>query len=336
MAGEGGDDRNRERGAALVAALMLVALMAAISVQLVDLSRFAVFRTTAAMDRSGAYWAALGAREFAEGVVLETARDEVLRSDLPWLSQPQVFPIERGSIRGRIRDGNNCLNINALAEHGGAGEDDGTGLGDVERARGMYDALMRAIAAPPGPAQRLKAQIIDWIDADTRPEPGGAEDDVYQRFDPPYRAANQRFSELEELLALPEMTPGFYAAVSPWLCVRPTARQPALNINTLSLDQAPLLAAAFSGRLALPDAEAVLFRRPPRGYDAAEDFWADPLIARMEIEGPERQGIAVSSRWFEMSVEVEQGAAVFALSQLAELTDGGALRRHRQRFGPAS
>jgi len=325
-----------ERGAALVAALMLVALMAAVSVQLVDLSRFAVFRTANASDRAEAYWSALGAREFAEGVVLETAREEVLRADLPWLREAQVFPIERGTITGRVRDGNNCLNINALAVAGGGDEDAVSGSPDVERARVMYDQLMRAIQAPPGAAQRLKAQIIDWIDADSRPEPGGAEDETYQRFTPPYRAANQRFSELEELLALPEMTPEFYAALSPWLCVRPAGAQPELNVNTLRIDQAPLLAAVFDGRLSPSDAEAVLFRRPPRGYDAVEDFWADPLIARIELEGPEREAITVTSRWFEMSVEVELGDGRFTLSQLAELTDGGALYRHHQRFGPAT
>ena len=325
-----------ERGAALVAALMLVALMAAVSVQLIDLSRFAVFRTANASDRADAYWSALGAREFAEGVVIEGAREEVLRSDLPWLNAPQVFPVDRGTITGHIQDGNNCLNINALAQAGGDDDDALSGLGEVERARAMYDALMRAIGAPPGAGQRLKAQIIDWIDADTRPEPGGAEDEVYQRFDPPYRAANQRFTEREELLALPEMTPAFYAALSPWLCVRPISVQPPLNVNTLRLDQAALLSAAFSGRLSLSDAEAVLFRRPPRGYDAVEDFWADPLIARMQAEAPEREGIAVTSRWFDMSVEVELGAARFELSQLAELNAAAGLNRHRQRFGPAS
>lgn len=328
--------KTSERGAALVAALMLVALMAAVSVQLIDLSRFAVFRTANASDRADAYWSALGAREFAEGVVIEGAREEVLRADLPWLSAPQVFRVERGVIAGRITDGNNCLNINAMASFGGSDEDTASTPGEVERARAMYDALMRDIGAPPGSAQRLKAQIIDWIDADTRPEPGGAEDDVYQRFDPPYRAANQRFFELEEILALPDMTPQLYAAVAPWLCVRPSPLQPPINVNTLRLDQAALLSAVFSGRLSPADAEAVLFRRPPRGYDAVEDFWADPVIARIEAEAPQREGITVTSRWFDMAIEVELDAVRFELSQLVEFTGGDQLIRHRQRFGPAS
>lgn len=331
-----GPRADTERGAALVAALMLVALMAAVSVQLIDLSRFAVFRTANASDRAEAYWSALGAREFAEGVILETAREEVLRSDLPWLREAQVFPIERGTITGRVRDGNNCLNLNALALSQGDTGDVLSGAATVERARAMYDALMRAIQAPPGVAQRLKAQIIDWIDADSRPEPGGAEDETYLRSNPPYRAANQRFSELEELLALPDMTPELYADLTPWLCVRPSSAQPALNVNTVRIDQAPLLSAALGGRLGPADAEAVLFRRPPRGYDAVEEFWADPLIARLELEGLEREAITVTSRWFEMSVEVEQGDGRFELSQLVELTDGGAVVRHLQRFGPAS
>lgn len=331
-------EETRERGAALVAALMLVALMAAVSVQLLDLSRFAVFRTANASDRAEAYWSAMGAREFAEGVIVQSMAEDAMRSDLAWLTQPQIFPTERGLITGRIRDGANCLNINALAEAGETepGEGEAAGGPDAAQARAVYDALMDALGAPPGAAQRLKAAMIDWIDADTRPEPGGAEDDVYQRFDPPYRAANQRFVEREELLALPEMTPDFYALLRPWLCVRPLGVQPALNVNTLRLDQAVLLSAAFQGRLSVADAEAVLFRRPPRGYDAMEEFWADPLIARMEIEAPERPGVAVTSRWFEMEMRVEIGAAQFELSQLAELGDNGVIIRHAQRFGAAS
>ncbi|MFP4520345.1 MAG: type II secretion system minor pseudopilin GspK, partial [Oceanicaulis sp.] len=314
----------------LIAALLIVALMAAVAVQLTDMTRFAVFRTAQTEARAEAFWYARGAREFAEGVLMrsELSEREVTRPSAPWRQGPHVFSIERGRIAGTIRDGNNCFNINALAP---AGEDaDPTGRA---RAEAMFLSLAEQIAVPPGDAQQLMAQIVDWTDPDTRPEPGGAEDDTYARFDPPYRAANRRFSELEELLALPVMTPDLYRALSPWLCVRPEPAQPPVNVNTLALDQAALLSAALGGALSAPDAEAVLYRRPPQGYDAPEQVWADPLLARLGLEPHWREALGVRTRWFEMTVEVEVDEARFTLSQLAELDEGGRMRRHGERFG---
>ena len=45
--------------------------------------------------------------------------------------------------------------------------------------------------------------IADWIDADTQPINGGAEDSVYAAQTPPYRAANTFITSPSELLALP-------------------------------------------------------------------------------------------------------------------------------------
>lgn len=331
----GGLMKQSERGTALIAALLLVALMAAVAVQLTDVTRFAVFRTAQIDSRAEARWQARGAREFAEDVLARSLvqEREVTRPNALWRQGPHVFEIDRGRISGTISDGNNCFNINALSESGGDEEGAQSGRSRQERAEAMFTSLTDQIGLPGGAAQRLKSQIIDWIDADDRPEPGGAEDDVYARLDPPYRAANRRFYELEELLALPEMTPELYRALSPWLCVRPDDTQPAINVNTLDLDQAPLLSAALGGRLSAPDAEAVLFRRPPQGYDAVEQFWADPLAARLDLDAPAREAVGVYTSWFEMEVDVRIDDTRFTLSQLAELDEAGRIRRHGERFG---
>lgn len=325
----------REDGTALIAALLLVALMAAVAVQLTDLTRFAVFRTAQVDARAEAYWYARGAREFAEGVLVRSTRVErdVMRPTDLWMQGPHVFDIERGRLSGTIRDGNNCLNINALAGESADEESEDYARTRRERAAAMFTSLTEQAGLPGGAAQRLKNQIIDWIDSDERPEPGGAEDDAYARFSPPYRAANRRFYELEELLALPETTPALFRALEPWLCVRPDFEQPAINVNTLRIDQAPLLSAALGGALSAPDAEAVLFRRPPQGYDAVEQFWGDPLLARLNLEAPAREAVSLRTRWFEMEIAVSVDEARFTLSQLAEMDEGGRITRHGERFG---
>ena len=327
---------SKDKGTALIAALLLVALMAALSVQLIDLTRFTLFRTAQIDARTQALWYARGTRELAEEVLAQSGPPSrtVMRPNELWLSGAQVFPIDGGVVEASVSDGNNCININALS---GAASADTDGVGGAAARQlfvaQMITSLAEELAVPAGTAERLKNQMIDWIDPDTRPEPGGAEDAVYGNLESPFRTANQRFYELEEILALPDMTPELYAIFSPWLCVRPTTDQPALNLNTLRIDQSVLLTALFHGRLAASDAEAILFRRPVQGYDAVEEFWSDPVIARIDDDPSLHTRTDLRTGWFEMQMRVRLHEAEFEFSQLAEFSQGGAITRHATRFG---
>ncbi|PWE17111.1 hypothetical protein DDZ18_10455 [Marinicauda salina] len=327
--------RRREEGTALITAVLVTALMAVIAVELVDQTRFALFRTANVDRRDAAYWYAMGAREFSESVLLRSgpAEREVMRPVEPWLAGPQTFPIEDGALTGHIRDGNNCLNLNAMAgdgAEGAAGMEPGLTSEDV---RVMFSVLLERLGADPGRIETLKAQIVDWIDEDAWREPGGAEDDAYRAFDPPLRAANQPMVEIEELLVLPAMTPELFERIRPFVCVRPDPRQPPLNLNTLQLEQAVLLTALFQGRLTVGDAEAVLLQRPAEGYDDVEAFFKHPAIVALEPELAMREAVTLRSRWFEIDVTVRLDETEFSLFQTSELTPDGRMLRLSQRFG---
>ncbi|MEO1038495.1 MAG: type II secretion system minor pseudopilin GspK [Pseudomonadota bacterium] len=331
----------KDRGTALISALLTVALMSALAVELVDNARFSLARSSNIQDRDQAYWHARGAREFAEQLLSASVggADEIMRPSDPWVVQSdQTFPIEDGVLVGRIEDGNNCFNINTLLPDVSSNEDDPAAL-TAEQAGRSFTALMDGLAMPPGVTESVRAQIIDWIDADAFARPGGAEDRDFARFSPPYRAANQRFVELEEILALPVMTPALFAALEPWLCVRPEAVRLPVNVNTLRIDQAPLLAAALHGELTLADAETVLFRRPVQGYEDLAEFWADPLMALVleQSSAPALQSaVTLRSRWFEIDVDVRLRTTRFSLETLAVMDDQGRLQRRSQRFGSVS
>jgi type II secretory pathway component PulK len=51
----------------------------------------------------------------------------------------------------------------------------------------------------PGMTPELAAAIIDWRDSDSTASSGGAEDDIYQRLNPPYRCKNGNFESIDEL-----------------------------------------------------------------------------------------------------------------------------------------
>ncbi len=313
--------RDPERGSALVTALLIVAVMASVSVGLVDLSMSALQRTGTMDARTQAAAYLDGAQAFTEAALVRASElDEGrLRPDGPWDGAPRVFDIEGGRLAGRVRDASNCLNLNALHDPDGAPEADA-------RAADRIRALFRALGLPAADGEALIAQGSDWIDADRAPRPGGAEDDHYLRLPMPHRAANQPFAEIEELRALPVMTPDLFDALRPHLCVLPEPAQPPLNVNTLRLEEAVMLTAISGGLITPNEARALVFRRPSTGYASVEAFWADPSAAPFADTLP-ASAVALSSDWFETEITVELDRARLTRRQLVRLSGNGEVRR---------
>lgn len=69
-------------------------------------------------------------------------------------------------------------------------------------SREMLERLTNLVMFP-----EVAAAIVDWRDADSEPQPQGAEDAVYLRLNPPYRCKNARFESVDELRLVYGMTP---------------------------------------------------------------------------------------------------------------------------------
>ncbi len=85
-------------------------------------------------------------------------------------------------------------------------------------------------------------RLRDWIDEDGNPNSmNGAEDAEYLNLQPPYRAANQPFTVVSELLAIRGMTPQVYERLRPLVAVLPARKGQApaptkINVNTAPLE----------------------------------------------------------------------------------------------------
>ena len=321
--------QDREKGTALITAILLVTLMATLAVALVDVSRFGIFRTANVNARDQAYWYALGARDYAESLLGEgIGQTDFLPSDTPWLDTPQTFPIEGGVIVIRVADFNNCFNPNTLFQSVGAGE-----MRLNIREFNKLQTLLNALNLDPTESEAFVSQLLDWMDPDGFTRAMGAEDDVYSGLPTPYLTANQRLIEAENVLALRMMTPEFYHQLEPWICPQSRVLGHALNINTLRLDQVPLLYAWFEGDLSYSDAEALLFRRPSLGYEDVDAFWEDPSLQALEIDPALRNHITLSTKIFEVEVSVALNESQFHLREVVEVSGPNQLRRLSQRFG---
>ena len=176
------------------------------------------------------------------------------------------------SLRLEIEDAAARINLNAVAGAGGIGlgeaaagaegrtgaqdetppvEDTGQrrqrrrsqlggGAGGVEARRLFLTGfLTRVIEGMPGRPEdkryvpeELAANLLDWVDEDDVRQGGGGEDDVYQRMEPPYRAANRPLLSLDELRLVEGFDGPLVEALRPYVTVYPLAGAGGVNLNT--------------------------------------------------------------------------------------------------------
>lgn len=304
-----------ERGAALLAVLLLVAIMAAISVVALEKLRLATSLASngAALDQARAY--AFGAEALALTRVGQLDGRTTGTTTLAggWNGRVTRLPIPNGTASLRVRDGGNCFNLNSLAQGVVA-----TQL--VVRPAGVtqFQGLMRVLGIPDPDARRVAAGLADWLDADSLPLPDGAEDSDYQRAQKPYRAANTLLAEVSELRAVSGVTSDIYRVLRPWVCALPTTDLSPINVNTLLPDQAPLVAMLLPGQLDVERARQVILRRPATGWESIPAFWADVIGPTPDSEVNAQPQLR--TRWFALDLDVELGGA-----QVTEtaLIDGG-------------
>jgi len=291
-------EREGERGAALLTVLLLVAVVAVIAGAALEKLRLAT-------RLAGNAGQVEQARSFARaGEALALSRIDSLLAANPgritlmggWSGRPFGLPLPGGGQAvARVRDGGNCFNLNGLVMAVAPGVYQSDPL-----MRAQFSRLMRLVGAPAQVAEQVAAGAADWIDSDGDAQAQGAEDASYTRQSSPYRTAGTLMSDLSELRAVSGMTPELYQTLAPWLCALPMAEPARINVNTLTPEQAPLLAMLAPDTLSVEGARAALLRRPAQGYANADRFWADALPGGSGAAGAS----GVTSRWFALEVDV--------------------------------
>ena len=296
--------KDGERGAALLTVLLLVAVMAVVAASALE-------RLALATRMTGNGGAVDQARAFADAG-MEIARLKIgdLVAANPgkttlaggWMGAPRDIPVPGGMVTARVNDGGNCFNLNSVV----AGESEAN-LKVRPVGVSQFQALLQALGVDARQAQVVAASLADWIDSDSMPQPGGAEDETYAQAERPYRTANRFMVDASELRAVHGVTPAIYDLAQPWVCALPTADLSPINVNTLLPDQAPLLVMLLQGQMSVAQARQVLAQRPEQGYGSVKQFWDVQMQVGINPLEEAAQQVKVTTGFFGVDVAVNVG-----------------------------
>jgi len=247
----------RDRGVALITAMLVSALATLVAANLAWDNALDVRRTTVMLVRDQAVQIALGAESWVISILHQDLQDsqtdhlgEIWASELPGL------PIEGGEVFGSIEDMQGRFNVNNLVDNQGRIEQE-----SLEQFRRLLNAL--------GLDPRFAGLVADWIDSDVDASfPDGAEDAIYTGMAPPYRTANQTLTSVSELAAIEGMDRATFRILEPNIVALPG--RTGINVNTAT----PAVLQSLGESITPADVEGLLKEREAGGFGDIETSFA--------------------------------------------------------------
>ncbi len=298
----------RERGVAVLIALVILALGASIASAMLWARGMAVHRTGLIAEQRQAWQYDLGAEAWVAQILRRSAgKNDTLGS--AWARHLPPLPVEGGNIQGGVQDLQGRFNLNDLIND--KGKTDATAFAALKR-------LLEILQISPNVA----SAIVDWEDAnDNVTNPGGAESGYYASLDPPYAPANAPFVSVTTLRLVKGVTPKVYARLAPYVSALPEIT--ALNVNTAP---APVLAAVVPD-MTLGKAKELVAQRGDRGFQSLADF-------RQQVQRKIDFPLTLQSSFFLLSVTTTIGSTELSLYSVLYRGNQGQVQSIFRSFSP--
>ena len=201
--------RGRQRGVALITAVVLVALATVLAVSIGFSSAMTARRSTAAYSVEQGLLFAQGAEALA-AYVLKQDKNDKEDSNAEFWTQP-YGPVEIApeiALEAQLFDEQGKFNLNTLLNADGTRDED---------AIAVFTRLLDLL----GLEARWAPKLVDWLDANALPESDGGEDSLYSAQMPPGRAGNLTLTSISELLQFPDFGPDRYRLLAPHVTALP-------------------------------------------------------------------------------------------------------------------
>ncbi len=259
-----------EQGAALLAVLAMVLLLAGFASLGLSRLRAATDRITDAEGRSEAQLLAHSGTTAALGLIHQLKAQARGRPGM--LQEPILVPLGEDRVELRFSDGGNCFNLNSLTR---AQANTSTGETQAQSRAADFARLLVATGIP-----SLEASTVAQATASRLSQTG------------------MLWADASEWVTVPGVTAKHWQLAGPLLCALPNREVTAININSLKPDQAPLLTAMG---LSTDEARRALANRPPQGWSSAGEFWQQ-ASANSTPDTAAANMVGVTSRWIGLRV----------------------------------
>jgi len=292
----------RQRGVALVTALLVVSLATVAAVAMVTRLQVDMRRTGNLLNGEQAYAYAIAAESWAH-VILRRDEEESDFDSLgeDWATALPPIAVEGGYVNGQIEDLQGRFNINNLIEDGGEPTDAETAVNAEELA--YFERLLGVL----GLEAALAPALLDWLDADINTRfPDGAEDDFYLLAEPPYRAANRPMVSISELRLVKGFTPEVVAVLEPHVTALP--EETVININTAT----PAVLRALHQELDDSGVEQLIADRGDTGYEDVDTFFEHEALAGLDLD----VDVDNTSDWFNVFTATRVGRGQVQLESI--------------------
>lgn len=296
----------RERGIALLAAIVIFAIAAAIAVGIQFRSGMAMRRAAGVAAIDQAFQAQAGAEAVAADFLAQDRNqfDDWYRDT--WHTPVGPVEIVEGvAVSAQLTDLDGRFNLNSVV--------DDQGVKDPVAGE-ILQRLMHNLDI-----QQQKADlVVDYVDKDQQQEPNGAEDSRYTSLQPPYRPPNRPMTSVSELLAMPGFEPEDYVKLAPHVTALPRDQQ-SINLCTAS---GALLDALLNQRLWSQNAQTLDKQRKSGCYPDKAQFGQLFVGAPADRQKIERR-VKEQSNFFELRSLVTIAGQPFGMTSLLHRTSGG-------------
>jgi general secretion pathway protein K len=308
----------RQRGIALLLAILLVAIATILAAAIGSASAMSARRAAASIA-------------FDEGLLVGEAAEALaaygLRADLragaeydypgeAWAKPVGPIEIAPGvQLEASLEDVQGRFNLNSLVGPNGVTD---------PQAVLIFQRLLAMV----GLESKWAQLMADWIDTDSEPGfPDGAEDNFYSTQNPPYRTPNELVTSSSELLALPGFGRDRYLKIAPYVTALP--QDATVNICSAS---GFLLDAMIEGRQEFgSDPQRLATERATACFPKLTDYVAafgGDTAGFSKIS----KRIGQNSHYFRLTSIVSIGTAQFALYSLLLRDPSGQVRPIQRSF----
>ncbi|MFC5079285.1 type II secretion system minor pseudopilin GspK [Vibrio thalassae] len=294
---------NPQKGVALIVILLLLAIMVSIAATMSERLFSQFTRASNQINYQQAYWYAIGVEALASVAIKESYKDnkDSVNLNQPWALEERTYPLDYGQATGYIRDMQSCFNVNALAN-----VTPNANSATKPFLVRFFQRLLEESEVENYQAEQIADSTWEFINKETTVRSvSGVGDSYYESLSPAYVAANSLIADSSELRAINQMSGEAMLRIAPLVCALPTSRWK-LNVNTISAEQAPLLAALFAPNLSVDNAKQLIESRPFDGWSSVNQFLAESQMGVVD-DNTKQQGspfLTVDSVYFELDAQV--------------------------------